>query len=349
MFDRVSNKEIIELSRTLSILLYSRVSVTNSIEIIVKQTKNNRLKGYLKQILKDIKSGSSISKSFSKHPSLFSEIFIANLKVAEETGRIAEVLNEYTDYLEKVHNLKRKILQAVRYPILVLIVAGLVMFFMLFYIIPTFQGLFSSVKAPLPGITKFLMSISSFFVHNDILISIIFLLIIIAVAIISRDNELKEKLLDKIIWKLPLLSKIYRDNLLARFSVSMGILLKSKVPLTEALKISRNVSENETFKGQLDIILKKIIKGESLSSNLQNLSLFDVTFSRLLAVGEESAELDKVFNMMGNYYSGEFDYSLDNITSLMEPVLILLVGGIVAFILIALYLPMFDIINYFGV
>jgi type IV pilus assembly protein PilC len=349
MFNRISNKEIIEVIRTLSMLLYSRISVTNSIELLVKQTKNAKLKAILKSILKDIKSGNSISKSFAKYPRLFSDIFIANLRVAEETGQIAEVLNEYTDYLEKVLNLKRKIIQAVRYPILVLVVAGFVMFFMLFYIIPTFQGLFSSVKAPLPEMTKFLMNISNFAVNNNILLIFIVLIIIFLAVIIVRNDVLKGKLLDIIIWKIPFLSKIYRDNLLARFSVSMGILLKSRVSLTEALKISKDISGNETFKQQVDIILKKIIKGESLSANLQNLSLFDITFSRLLAVGEESAELDKVFNMMGNYYSSEFDYYLDNITSLLEPVLILLVGGIVAFILIALYLPMFDIINYFGV
>ena len=129
----------------------------------------------------------------------------------------------------------------------------------------------------------------------------------------------------------------------------MGILLKSKVSIVDALQISKNVTKNITFRKEIDKISKKIIKGETIASNTGRSMFFDATFTKMLAAGEESAELDKVFYLMSNFYNAEFDNSIDNITSLLEPILIINVGLIVGVIIIGLYLPMFDIVNYMGV
>lgn len=349
MFNKIPHKEIVEFTRVLGLLLYSRVSVIQAFELIQKQTKNEKLKAIVKSILKDIKSGSSLSKSFSKHPREFADIFIANLKVGEETGEIAEVIVEYSLYLQKMQSLKGKILQAVRYPIMVLFVAVGVVTFMLLFIIPTFESLFQSVKADLPVITQLLLILSRGLVNNSTLLFFI-LLSIAGLVYFGKNNESFQKnFVDKSLVKLPVVSKMYITGLLARFSLSMAILLKSRVGLVESLKISKNITSNHLFKNQIDLLLKKTNKGETLSANVKSSQFFDPTFTRLLAAGEESAELDKVFMQMSIYYSSEFDHYLDNLTSLLEPVLILFVGGIVAVILIGLYLPMFEIINYFGV
>ncbi len=349
MFKKISNKELIEFYRVLSLLLFSKVSIITALDLISKQSKNEKLKQTIKGIGTEIKSGSSFTKSFSKYPDLFTDIFIANLRVAEETGQIAEVLHEYTNYLEKMQTIKRKIMQALRYPIIVMTVAIGVVFFMLFFIIPTFESLFKSVKASLPYLTELLLSISNFFINHSTTILVLVIIIVFLIYLLLKSEKQKLIIFDSIIWRIPLLSRIYLNSILARFTLSMGILLSSKVNLVESLKISRNITKNITFRAQIDSILKKIIKGESFSSNIKSSKLFDLTFSKLLAAGEESAEMDKVFYMMSNFYSNEFDYYLDNITSLLEPILILFVGGIVAVILVALYLPMFEIINHFGV
>jgi type IV pilus assembly protein PilC len=137
MFNKIPHKEIVEFTRVLSLLLYSRVSIIQAMELILKQTKNEKLKEIVKNILKEIKGGSSLSKSFAKYPDVFADIFIANLKVGEETGEIAEVIGEYSLYMQKMQSLKGKILQAIRYPVMVLIVALGVVVFMLVFIIPT--------------------------------------------------------------------------------------------------------------------------------------------------------------------------------------------------------------------
>lgn len=348
-FNKIPNKELLEFIRVFSLLLYSHIGITDSLELILKKSNNLYFQGIIKTILKDLKAGHSLSKSFSKYPVYFTDLFITNLRVAEETGKIAEVVGDYAVYIEKMQTLKRKILQAIRYPVFVLVIAFAVVFFMLIYIIPTFQGLFSSSRAKLPALTQFLMNVSIFFTSN----SLNLLLFVIALGFIlysiNKNRKLREKILGFTIWKLPFVSSLYVNNLLARFSLSMAVLLKSRVGLIEALKISKNTSTDSAFRAQIDFIIKKIVKGESLSSNLNNSKYFDPTFSKLLAAGEESAELDKVFFIISNYYGNQFDYYLDNLTSLLEPALILFIGVIVAVILVGLYLPMFDIVNYFGV
>ena len=349
MFNKIPHKEILEFTRVLSLLLYSRVSIIQAFELILKQTKNERLKEIIKSILKDIKAGTSLSKSFAKYPNVFADIFIANLKVGEETGELAEVIGEYSLYLQKMHNLKGKILQAIRYPVMVLIVALGVVIFMLVFIIPTFESLFQSVKTELPAITKILLILSRGMLNNSTVLFFAIISITVLVYYGSKSKSFRENIVDQSLVSIPIVSKMYISGLLARFSLSMAILLKSRIGLVESLKISKNVTSNHLFKKQIDTLLKKTIKGEMLSANVKSSKFFDPTFTRLLAAGEESAELDIVFLQMSNYYGSEFDHYLDNLTSMLEPVLILFVGGIVAMILIGLYLPMFEIINYFGV
>lgn len=348
MKKRISKKELIAFNRTLSLMLLSRLGIAQSLEIFINQTKNESLKSIVKQILSDIKSGLSLSKSFSKHPQLFSPVYIANLKVGEETGTIANVISEYTDYMEQIQDLKKDIVKAGRYPLLVLLVAGGVIIFMVFFLIPTFQSLFTSTNLNLPAVTRVILNISHF-ISENLLHIFILIVSLILVFLKFRKTDSFRFIIDNLLIKLPLISTLYTKNLLARFSLSMSILLKSKITLLEAMKISKHISPNTQFKLEIDRMIKKMIKGESMASNISTSVFFDLTFSRLLSAGEESAELEKVFEMISNYYSKEFDHHLDAATSLIEPILILFIGVIVALILVAMYLPMFELINNFGV
>ncbi len=349
MTKKISIKEFLEFNRVFSLLLLSRLSIDNSLALILKQTKNERFREILRKISSDIRAGLSLSKSCAKFPELFSEIYIANLSVAEETGDIATVLTEYTDYQEKFYKLRRKLLQAARYPLFTLIVAAGVVFFMLFFLLPTFGSMFSSMKTDLPPLTAYLLSVSEFAIANIHIIIMTLIALAVIMHFLSRSKSFKEGFTDPVMLKVPFFSSLFKQNLLARFSLSMSILLKSNVNLLESLRISKNISTNSLFRDEISRITKKLIKGESLANNIKRSEFFDITFNKLLAAGEESAELDKVFYLISEYYSREFDYRIDSITGMIEPVLILLIGAIVAVILIAMYLPMFEIINYLGV
>lgn len=347
-FGKISNKQFIEFNKTFSLMLLSKLSIVQALDILIQKTKHEEFKEILKKCLKDVKSGLSLSNCFAKHPQLFSEIYLANVRVGEETGQLDLVMSEYTVYIERIENLKRKVVQALRYPALVLFVSFLVVAFMVFFLIPTFQTLFISSKIELPFITKVIISFSVFI--KDHLIVIILLLIAIVLLIANfRKIPFLNSSFEKFMVHAPFISNIYLKNLVARFSLSLSFLLSSKVTLLDALKISRNVSGNHSFRSEIDQIIKKISRGESFSAIIKNSLFFDVTFSQLLIAGEESAQMEKVFSLISNYYQKDFDYYLDNITSLLEPVLILFIGIIVAVILVAMYLPIFEIANNFGV
>lgn len=349
LISKVSNKEFIEFNRVLSLLLISKLSIIDSLMLIKQQTQNISFKDIMQKIISDLKGGSSLSKSFSKFPEIFSEIYIANLKVAEETGYIAEVLTDFTDYQEKFSNLKKKIVQAIRYPIFVILISIGVIFFMLFFLIPTFESLFVSVKANIPPLTKFLLDISQYLINNYLVVTLILVGLAFFTNSLLKSESFKRNYLDSLILKLPIISKLYVMNILARFALSMSILLKSKVNLLESLKISKNVTNNSIFKSEISKFIKRLIKGDSFAANIKDSKFFDITFTKLLAAGEASAELANVFKLISEYYTKEFDHKLDNLTSFIEPVLILFVGLIIAVILVAMYLPMFEIINYLGV
>lgn len=349
MLNRISTKEFIEFNRVLSLLLISKLSVIDALQLIKQQIQNDKFKEIIQKTTRDIKGGNSLSNSFSKFPEVFSDIYIANLKVAEETGQIADVLTDFTDYQEKFASLKKKILQAVRYPLFVISFSIAVIFFMLFFLIPTFESLFVSVKANIPPITKLLLDMSQYLLDNYIAIFIGLIILVIVFNSLLKSENFRKNILDKLILNLPIISKLYKMNILARFSLSMSILLKSKVTLLDSLKISKNITENHIFKDEISRLVKKIIKGEGFADNIKKSSFFDYTFTKLLAAGEASAELANVFHLISNYYNQEFDHRLDTITSFIEPVLILFVGVIIAVVLVAMYLPMFEIINYLGV
>lgn len=344
----ITQKDVLEFNKNLSTMLLAKLSLTQCFEVYINKIKNIKFREVLKKIHHDLKTGSSLSKSMNKYPTLFPEIYIANLKIAEETGEIARILGEYTLYQEKMYRLKKKIIESLRYPALVLVVASGVVSFMVFFLIPTFQSLFFNTKMELPAITQIIINIS-FFIKNNIIY--VLLILIITIFLIRRyKNSLTVKnIIDSFLLKAIVISTLYKKNLLARFAYSMSILLNSKVSLVESLSISKKISTNKYFQEEISNIKSKITRGERLSSNFNRSKIFDPTFTMLLTVGEESAELGKVFQLIGEYYQEEFDYRLEGITSLFEPILILFVGMIVAVILIAMYLPMFEIINNFGV
>jgi type IV pilus assembly protein PilC len=262
---------------------------------------------------------------------------------------LAEVVREYSRYQEKFIDLKQKIIQAARYPDFVISISFGVIFFMLYYLIPSIETLFFSVNANMPTITKILLAASNFIVMNISFLFMILIITLILIYFLLKTAFVKNKIIDQVLIKSPIISKFYLHNLLARFSLSMGILLKSKVPLEHSLRISRNISDNSIFINEINKIIYSLTKGETISKNLIKSEIFDLTFRKLIATGEESAELDKVFYLISEFYSKEFDNKINSITTLLEPLLILIVGLIVLIVLVAMYLPMFEIINYIGV
>jgi len=347
--NKISKKEIREFNRLLGLLTISNIPIIDSIELILKQLPNENFRIIVKNILSSLKSGKSLSASFKKHKNLFSDIYIANLIVAEETGNLSDVLFEYNKFEEKFEELTTKITQAARYPVFVIIISAAVILFMLLFLIPTLKSLFLSSRSETPAITDFLISVSNYIQNNYVFLIAVFVLTILVCKKIMLTPFFKQNIRDKFLISFPVVSSVYLKNILAKFSLSMSILLRNNVTLVESLKHSKNITDNSIFRKDINLIIKDLLKGNKLTQRVKKSVFFDYTFTKLLSAGEESAELENVFFLISDFYTKEFDNELNKITSLIEPVLILFVGIIVAVILIAMYLPMFELIDHLGV
>jgi len=344
MFNKIPQKEMLEFNRVLGLLLSAKLSFISSLELMAPKIENIQLKKIVSEINKEIKNGQPISKCFAKYKDLFPDSYIANLKIGEETGDIGTLLNEYNIFNEKITNLKKKILQAIRYPLMVLITALGAIIFMIFFLIPSFENIFHNTNDNLPFITKWIILFSSFIIKYYLYI---IATIIAGVAAIKYSWASNKEFYYKLLLKLPLVTKLYRTNILARFTQSMATLLKNRLPLIDSLSISKNITSNPLFRKEIEVIIKRINKGETFSKSIKS-EFLDFTFYKLLSVGEASAELDNSFALLSDYYTKEFDYRIESVNSLIEPILIIFVGSIVGVILISLYMPMFDIINNVG-
>ncbi|MBI2417895.1 MAG: type II secretion system F family protein [Ignavibacteriales bacterium] len=344
---KISSKEVFEFNRLLGLLLFARMGFVPSLEIIVQKTKNENFKVVLKSIIKDIKSGSGIASSFAKYPQLFTDVYLAALKVAEETGQITDVLNEFVTYNEKMNRLKGKVVTALRYPLFVLFVAIATLLFMVFFLIPSFQGVFASTGKPLPALTETIISITGF-IQNHFAVLFFSTAMVIFLSVNYFRREENHEVLYKAVLSMPVISKIYIANILTRFSLNMHILLKNKVTLTDSLKIAKATTKNKMFQREIDSLVKRLYRGESITAKTNDSAFFDITFTKLLFVAEESAELDKAFSLIAEFYTSQFDNMLDAVISMLEPALILFIGAIVAVVLIGMYLPMFELVNNFG-
>ena len=344
---KISHQDILEFNKSLSLLLYAKIGFVDAMDIILAQIRNEKFKLALKDIARSLKSGASISKSFGKQPNLFPEVFVATLRVGEETGEIASVIGEYTSYSDKIQRVKQKAMVAVRYPLFIVVVAFTTLFFMVFFLIPNFEGVFLSFGKDIPALSKFVFTTAAWIRSN-----VLYLIVgIISISFLFAKYAGSEKIrgfYTKLIPYIPILSKLYKSNILARFSFTMNTLLKNKVTLIDALKIARSTSKDPYFIKEIDTILKSLVKGLNFSNVLSRSKFFDITFIKLLTAAEGASELDKAFLMIADHYTDEFDNLLETVAAFLEPALIVFIGGFVGMIVIALYLPMFELLNNFG-
>lgn len=343
----ISPRDLLEFNKSLSLLLYAKIGFVDALEIVYPQIRNDKFKKVVKDIIRGLKSGTSISKCFAKHPALFPEIFIATLRVGEETGELGAVIGEFTRYNEKIQRVKQKALVAIRYPLFVIFVLFTTLFFMVWFLIPNFEGIFLSFGKDIPSLSRAVFSSASWIRNN-----ILFILAVPSVGLFLifkyTGKEQVRKYYSVVVPYLPVLSRLYKLNILARFSFTMNTLLKNRVTLVEALKIARSSNKDPLFLKEIDFLIKSLVKGQNFSQILGKSKFFDVTFIQLLTAAEGASELDKAFLMTADFYTDEFDDILETLTSFMEPALILFIGFFVGTIVVALYLPMFELLNNFG-
>ena len=334
---------IITFTRQLYVLMKAGIPLLKALQIVCAQMPPGRFKSALATVVADIQEGKSFSEALSVFPRVFSLFYTNMIKAAEVSGNLTGILKELSQYLVQQRRITRQVQAAVMYPVFVLLIAALILIVLLMFVMPVFMRIFEDLGGSLPATTLFLMSVSKFAVRWGWLIIGLFLLAIVIIAVLHRKSARAKLIINKIVWRLPLFGNLVKANEIGRFCRTIGTLLSSGVTLVKTLDVLQDTTSGVLLRSSLTDILLKVEQGKSLSSALEETGLFPLTLVRMIQVGEESGKIPELFLDAADDYEEETSYSVSGLLSLLEPVLIVVMGAIVGFIVISLFFPIFTL------
>lgn len=340
LLSRVSEKEVAVFTRQLTAMINAGLPIVRALDIISSQQKNKSFKNILDQIKLDVEGGSNLAEALKKHPKIFDELFVSMVVAGETGGFLDEVLSRITSYKEKALALKRKVRGAMIYPAVTLVVALTVLTVILVYVIPSFQKIFSDFGCGLPAPTQFVIDLSSF--TKKYIIHIFFGLVgfILFIRFIYR-TERGQYLFDRLLLRSPILGDLLRKVTIARFSRTLSTMLQSGVPILQSLKIVAKTAGNKVIEGTLLDAKKRVGQGEALAISLSDSKIFPPLVVQMTAVGEQTGEVEGMLTKVADFYEEEVDAAVDAFTSMLEPMMMIFLGGLIGGLVLSLYLPIF--------
>lgn len=341
-----SNKIKEDFYAELSVLLKAGVSLKNALELIEKSQKKKPNKEILNAISKDIVSGQSLSEALKKHEQ-FTNYEFHSIKIGEETGTIAQVVEQLGGFFARKNEQRRNLISALTYPIIILSTAVLVVVFMLHYVVPMFQDVFKQQGVDLPTITKFIIKVSEFMKAYGGLFLLLLLGLIVSKSFLNKNEKFK-KLKDQFILKLPFIGNFVKTVYLSQFTQAVSLLTASKVPVVNSIQLVKQMINFYPLQHALEVVEQNILKGQSLSESLSKHKLFDDKMIALVKVAEETNQTEYIFDRLNMQYNTQVQQQSKMLSTLMEPFIILIVGVLVGVILIAMYLPMFKLSSVMG-
>ncbi len=343
-FRRVPRKALIDFTRSFAMMIRAKLRLTHALETAIKQCEHETFKRTLIDVKKQIEEGQSLAGSFERHNHVFDSLYVSLVRVGEAAGILDTVFLRIATYHEKSEELRRKVRQAMAYPVVVLIVAMTATTFLLTSIVPTFAQMFADFDAELPAPTRLILGLSAGITENLFMI-LIFSTGIAGVIYWGRSRPGIRLWIDRHKLIFPLAGKLVTKNLAARFCRTLGTLLESGVSLVPALEMLGKATGNRYLDQEISTTTRRVKQGKRLSEEVDKIGLFPELVIQLMLVGEKTAELDQMLIHAAEYYELEVDAVLESVSSILEPILIVLIGLIMGAILVALYLPMFDLVN----
>ncbi len=341
---RVKLKDLAVFCRQFATMVNSGLPILRALAILSEQTQNKELAKILVEVRMAVEQGSSLSGALEKHPKAFNDLFISMVRAGETGGVLDDVLLDLADMIEKEVELRRKIKSAMTYPVVVLVMVMGIMAVMLLFIVPQFETIYADLGSKLPLPTRILLGVS------DAVRTYwwMFLgLTIVGVWFFRRYKKTPDGRLrvDQLKLKTPVFGPLFHKVALARFSSTFGMLLKSGVPILQAMDIVKETVNNKVIARAVEDVKGSIREGESIAKPLGKHEVFPPMVVQMLAVGEETGAVDTMLEKVAQFYNQEVEATVDALTSLIEPLMIAVIGGAVGASVIALYLPMFNIIN----
>jgi type IV pilus assembly protein PilC len=340
---RVKAKDILLFTRYLSTMMVSGLPILQALDVIGREQENPAMQALVLSLRTDIASGKTLSEAFSKFPGNFDELYISLIRAGEKSGALDKILKRLVDYLERTETLKRKIKKALTYPTAILFIAIGVSLILLLFVVPQFQAIFSSFGAELPLFTRMVVNFSALLRHYFVLFAVAVALIIYSLRRSLKQSEAAREKLDRMKLKLPVLGTLLKKSIVARFTRTLAITLEAGVPIIEAMKLLESIVGSPIYSKAVAQICKEVASGNQLYVSMNNTKLFPSMVVQMISIGETSGSLGEMLNKVADYYEEEVNTIVDNLSSLLEPVIMVVLGGIIGTFVVAMYLPIFKL------
>lgn len=341
--NKISLRDQVVFCRQFSALVNSGVAMMRALSILSSQSENPKFGQIIKQIRSDVEQGSNLCDAFSKYPNVFDELFISLIKAGETGGVLDEVLARLAKFMEDRAKLTNKIKSAMAYPTVVTVFAIIIFFVMLTVILPKFAEIFARLGSELPAYTQFLINLSNV-LRSPMILLIGFIFVCFVVGFKKLySTEAGRFAVDKIALLLPVFGGLLQKVAVARFSRTLGTLIKSGVPILTSLEIVESSSGNAVLAKVVNEVREEVKQGGTISTPLEVSKMFPPMVTSMIAVGEETGELDTMLMKIADFYDDEVEAAVEALTSLLEPIMMVVLGGMVGAVIVGMYLPMFKI------
>ncbi|MGB8634999.1 MAG: type II secretion system F family protein [Rhodanobacteraceae bacterium] len=344
---RVTPRDVAIFSRQIATMMASGVPMMQAFEIIAGGQKNVRFKNMLVDVKQGIEGGSSLHESMGRYPVQFDELYRNLVKAGESAGVLDTVLDTVATYKERMEAMKAKIKKALFYPIMVLVVAGLVTVIMLLFVVPVFKDVFENAGAQLPGPTQMVVAASEFMQSYWWIILLGLVGTIVGIVMAKKRSPRFAHFLDRVALKMPVMGNIIRQSAIARFARTLGVTFHAGVPLVEALDSVSGATGSIVYGDAVKQIRDDVAVGHQLQLAMRQTGLFPNMVVQMTAIGEESGALDQMLFKVAEFYEDEVNNAVDTLTTLLEPLIMVILGVVVGGMVVALYLPIFKLAGTF--
>lgn len=338
----VKLEHLVVYMRQFATLLQAGITIVDATKILAEQTESKHLTNILFEIEVELREGRALSDAYSKHPRVFDALIIYMVQAGEMSGTLDETLERLADYFEKQHHLKQKVFSSMAYPISVGIISIIVVIFLLTAVVPTFVSMFADFGADLPMITQIVLN-SSLFIQKFWYVLLLFVILIIAAIYTLKRNEQTTYYYDYGLLKFPVIGSILQKELLVRFTSTLSSMLASSVPILQALEMTEKIVGNKVFAQVIQQSRSALEEGRPLASPMKEHWAFSPLLTHMIAIGEETGALDQMLAKVAEFYEKEVEIATDRMKSLIEPIMIVILAGIVGTIVTSIIVPMFDI------
>ncbi len=338
--DKVKLKDVVLFTRQLYSMVNAGIPLVGALRALEQQVSNKRLRNVIKDLSKQVEEGERFSTALAKYKDIFGDLYVSMIKAAEEAGTLDSTLKRLAEYLEKAERLRSKVKSAMFYPTFVLIIAGVIVSGILIFVIPTFQQIYEGMGGHLPTLTQMVVNLSEFlrdYIGWMIGGIIAFVLIFKQLLKIAKFKYY----VDMAVLKIPVFGDLILKSSIANFARTLSSMISSGINILKAMEIAAETSNNKIIQNEILKVKNQVERGVSLAVALSRSKMFPPMLINMVAIGEDSGNLDEMLGKVAEFYEEEVDTMVDGLTSLIEPMMMVLIGGTIGFIIIAMYLPIF--------